>query len=79
MSLAAIYAARRSEGAKEILFSEDTQQVTQLLAETGALDYAATKAQECVEKAKRALSFLPGSQAKSELIGLVDFAVLRAK
>lgn len=79
MSLAAIYALKRSEGAKEILFSEDAQQVNQLLAETGALDYAATKAQECVEKAKRALFSLRGSQAKSELIRLADFAVLRGK
>jgi octaprenyl-diphosphate synthase len=79
MGLATIYALGKSRGARKILFSNDAQRVNQLLAVTGALDYAAAKAQECVEKAKRALSLLPGSQAKSELIHLADFAVLRGK
>jgi len=77
MSLATLFALRRSEGAREVLFSKDPAQVTRLLHDTEALEYATLKAREYSERAKKGLSILPGSKAKSALSELADFALAR--
>lgn len=86
MSLATIFALKRSERAREVLFSstpgsqtqaQDAAQAVQLLRDTGALEYAALKAKGFVARAKEALSVLPGSEAKAVLFDLADFALAR--
>ena len=79
MSLATLFALQTSGQAKEILFSEDTAQAIQLLHDTGAIKYAMLKARECSEKAQKALSVLPESEAKTTLFDLSDFVVARVQ
>ncbi|TEU17933.1 MAG: polyprenyl synthetase family protein [Anaerolineales bacterium] len=77
MSLATLFALRKSQRAREVLLSKDAAQAIQLLHDTGALEYAMLKAREYSDRAKRALSALPESQAKAGLCKLADFAVAR--
>ena len=77
MGLATLFALRGPEGARQVLFSKDPAQATQLLRDTGALEYAMLKAREYAARAKEALSILPGSEAKAELARLTDFAFAR--
>jgi geranylgeranyl pyrophosphate synthase len=77
VSLATIYALQQSERAKDVLFSQDQACALDLLKEVGALDYAVLKCREYSEKAQAALSALPDSEAKTELINLAEYAVLR--
>ena len=77
MNLATLFALRESEQAKEVLSCGDMQQVCRLLRETGAVEYAIHRAQEYGERAKATLSALPGSDAKTALIELADFALTR--
>jgi geranylgeranyl pyrophosphate synthase len=83
MSLATLFAMKESgqdvQGGKvgEIPSLQNLQQTRQLLHTTGALEYARVKAREYAEKAKEALSVLPGSEAKVELCRLADFAIIR--
>lgn len=51
--------------------------VMQAMQQTGALDYARTKAIEETEKAKQALQILPASEYKDALIALAHLAVDR--
>ena len=77
MSLATLFTLKSSKRAREVLFSNDAAQAIQLLRHTGALEYAMLKAREYSERAKKALSILPGSEAKAALSKLADFAVAR--
>jgi len=77
MSLATLFALRKMEGAREVLFSSDTDQALQLLRDSGAVQYAMQKAGEYAGRAKRALAILPDSEAKERLTELADFAVIR--
>ena len=77
MSLATLFALRRSEEAREILFASDPAQTTRLLRASGAIEYAALKAREYSSRAKEALSILAESEAKAALSELADFAGAR--
>jgi len=77
MSLAILFALRKSERASELLLSRDAAQAIQLLRDIGALEYAVLKANEYSERAKKVLSVLPASEAKAELSKLADFVVAR--
>jgi octaprenyl-diphosphate synthase len=77
MSLATLFALKRSERAREVLFSMDASQALELLRDIGALDYAMQKAREYSDSGKRALSTLPASEARAALYDLADFAVAR--
>jgi octaprenyl-diphosphate synthase len=74
MSLATLFALKGSQSARDVLASKDLAQAAQLLSHTGALEYAMSKAREYSAKAKKALSILPGSEAKAALSELADFA-----
>jgi len=76
-SLATIYA--RSERGIDIGSSADSTQVSQVLQQMGALDYAMARARDYAESAKRALLLLAGSEASAELSRLADFAVTRSR
>jgi octaprenyl-diphosphate synthase len=77
MSLATLSALRRSDEAEQVLRSKDPACVVQLLAYTGALEYAMSRAGAYSERAKEALSILPRSEARAELSRLADFASVR--
>jgi geranylgeranyl pyrophosphate synthase len=77
MSLATIYALRQSNRAREVLFSEDGGRALHLLQEVGALDYAMHKCREYSEKAQESLSVVQESEAKTELLRLAEYAVIR--
>jgi geranylgeranyl pyrophosphate synthase len=79
MNLVTLFAIRKLEEAREVLLSEkrNAAQAKQLLRDTGALDYAVQRAEMYAHKAKKALSSLPESDAKTSLHELADFAVAR--
>ncbi len=77
MSLATLFALKRSERAREVLRSKDTAQTIELLRGTGALEYAMQKAREYADRAKKVLSVLPRSEARAALWDWADFAVAR--
>jgi octaprenyl-diphosphate synthase len=77
MSLATIFALRQSDRAREVLFSEDGARALHLLQEVGALDYAMQKCREYSEKAQESLSVVQESDAKTELLRLAEYAVIR--
>ena len=79
MSLATLFALKRVEETRDALLSWDPDQVARLLHDTGALEYAMLRAREYAERAKEALSILPGSEAKVELCQLADFACDRER
>jgi geranylgeranyl pyrophosphate synthase len=59
------------------LLSQDVARAVELLRDTGALDYAMRKAEEYANRAKTALSVLPGSKARAAMCDWADFAVAR--
>ena len=77
MSLATLYALRGAKESRQALFSIDSAQASQWLRRNGALEYAMHRAKEYSERAKAALSVLPGSEAKADLLELADFALNR--
>lgn len=77
MSLATLFALRRSEEARAVLVSDDTGRAIQLLRDTGAIEYAMLKAREYSERARDSLSVVTGSDAKKALMDLADFVVAR--
>ena len=77
MNLATLFALRESGRAQEVLSCGDTQEVCRLLSDTGAVEYAIHRAQEYGERAKASLSVLAGSDAKTALFELADFALTR--
>ena len=77
MSLATLFALRTGETAEDVLFSSDAARARQVLADTGAIDYAVSKAREYSSRGKEALSILPDSAAKAALCELADFVVAR--
>ncbi|KPL22435.1 MAG: hypothetical protein AMJ93_07195 [Anaerolineae bacterium SM23_84] len=77
MSLATLFALSGSERAGEVLAARDTARVTELLHDSGALEYAMRKARQYAVGAKRELAPLPESEAKGALCDLADFAVAR--
>ena len=77
LTLASLFALGTSEQARDILSSRDPRLVVHMLRDTGAIDYAMRTAVEYAEKAKRALGVLPGSEARTGLLGLADFVVAR--
>jgi geranylgeranyl pyrophosphate synthase len=77
MSLATLFALRRSEEAREVLLSSDTGQAVQLLRDTGAIGYAMLEARRYAERAKNALRTMTESDAKAALLDLADFVVAR--
>lgn len=79
MSLATIYALKRSEKAKEVLLARDSVEALALLQETGALPDAKARALEYAEQATQALSILPDSAAKAQLQSLAEFAIIRGQ
>jgi len=79
MSLAPIIALERSPTAEQVLSSGDASQIAHLLSDTGAIDAAMRYAIESAERAKSALSPLPSSDARNELVRLADFVVSRCQ
>lgn len=77
MNLALIAALRESKQVKEALRAGDSQRVLRLLRETNGLEYAMDRAREYAQRAQDALTILPGSEARTELRGLVEFAIAR--
>jgi octaprenyl-diphosphate synthase len=77
MSLATIYALKRSETAREVLIGRDSAQALALLQETGALYDAKARAAEYAARATEALAILSDSGAKAQLQSLAEFAIIR--
>lgn len=77
LSLAPLYAIQHRRDAREILTSGDGGRIRQLLAETGALDYATACATSHAQKAIEAICPLPASPAKEALGDLATLAVTR--
>lgn len=77
MSLATIFALKRSERAREIISSKDTAKVIPLLRDTGSIEYSMARARGYSEEAKEALSVLPGSEARTLLFRLADLVINR--
>ena len=77
MSLAILFAMKRSGRARQILHSENSVQALDLLRDTGALDYATQRAREYANKGKTDLTIFPRSEASAGLHELADFAVAR--
>ena len=48
-----------------------------LLEKSGSIEYARSRAEEMVEKGKRALQVLPDSNARATLLELADFMIRR--
>ncbi len=57
---------------------DNIDKITQVIKQTGALDYTHQQAIEHAEIAKKSISFLPESESKQALIFLADFAVERS-
>lgn len=77
MSLATLFAIRRSDRAKEVLLSDEPERAIQLLHSTGAIEYATLKARQYAARAKDALHIVTESEAKTALLDLADFVVAR--
>ena len=58
--------------------AEEIQESIVLLEESGSIEYARSRAEEMVEKGKRALEVLPDSKAKGTLLKLADYMVMRS-
>ena len=76
MSLATLFALRTSSLARQVL-GENAAESIQLLRDTGAIDYAMSKAEHYSQKAKDALDVIAPSEATAALCELADFAVAR--
>jgi len=77
MSLATIHAMQQSARANGNSTANSPFAETDLLINTGALEYATQKAKTYASEAQLALGKLPESQAKQELFDLADYAVAR--
>jgi geranylgeranyl diphosphate synthase type I len=55
----------------------DIQEAISLLDKSGSIKYARSRAEEMVEKGKRALQVLPNSKARATLLELADFMIRR--
>ncbi len=55
----------------------DIQEAISLLEKSGSIKYARSRAEEMVEKGKRALQVLPNSKARATLLELADFMIRR--
>ena len=77
MSLATIHAMQQSARANGNSTANSPFAETDLLINTGALEYATQKAKTYASEAQHALGKLPESQAKQELFDLADYAVAR--
>jgi geranylgeranyl pyrophosphate synthase len=77
MNLATIFALRRSERADQMLLSSEKSRVMVWLEQTGALEHGLDRAASYAAEAKRALSQLPATDARSALEAWADFAVSR--
>lgn len=79
VSLATLFALDRSREAGEVLFADAPARATRLLRNTGAIEYAMSKAREYAEGAKKALAVLPASEARAALCEMADFAFARGQ
>jgi geranylgeranyl diphosphate synthase type I len=57
--------------------AEQISKAISLLEKSGSIEYARFRAEEMVEKGKRALKVLPDSKAKTTLLELADFMIQR--
>jgi geranylgeranyl diphosphate synthase type I len=57
--------------------AKDIQEAISLLEKSGSIKYARSRAEEMVEKGKRALQVLPNSMARATLLELADFMIRR--
>jgi geranylgeranyl diphosphate synthase, type I len=57
--------------------AKDIQEAIFLLEKSGSIKYARSRAEEMVEKGKRALQVLPDSRARATLLELADFMIRR--
>jgi geranylgeranyl diphosphate synthase type I len=57
--------------------AEQIQESISLLEKSGSIEYARSRAEEMVQKGKRALQVLPDSKAKATLLELADYMVRR--
>jgi len=53
------------------------QEAIAALQESGSIEYARSKAEEMVDRGKRALEVLPESDAREMLLDLADFMIMR--
>jgi len=58
--------------------AEEIREAIALLEKSGSIEYARARAEEMVEKGKRALEVLPDSKAKATLLELADYMVKRS-
>ncbi|HNX09862.1 MAG TPA: polyprenyl synthetase family protein [Methanothrix sp.] len=58
--------------------AEQIEKAIALLEKSGSIEYARSRAEEMVEKGKRALRVLPDSGAKATLMALADYMVRRS-
>jgi geranylgeranyl pyrophosphate synthase len=79
MSLATIYALQQSDRARDVLFAGNRTHAHTLLEEVGALDYAMLKCREYSGKAQASLSIMQESKAKTELVKLAEYSILRER
>jgi octaprenyl-diphosphate synthase len=79
MSLATLYALNCVNETGEDILSWEPARVDRLLLDTGAIEYAMSKAREYSVRAKRPLSILPESEAKAALSELAEFASARGQ
>jgi octaprenyl-diphosphate synthase len=78
VNLAVLQAVSKSGRFRELLLAGDIDPALELLHDMGCLEYALARAHEYAQRAKEALSTLPGSDARVELLDLADFAVSRS-
>jgi geranylgeranyl pyrophosphate synthase len=77
MSLASLFTLAKTNGDERDSFFNEPGQAARLLQSTGAVEYAMLRASRYCEEAKRALAVLPGSEARSALSEMADFALAR--
>ena len=58
--------------------AEQIQESISILEKSGSIEYARSRAEEMVERGKRALEVLPDSRAKATLLQLADYMVKRS-
>ncbi|MDD1739687.1 MAG: polyprenyl synthetase family protein [Methanothrix sp.] len=58
--------------------AEQIQESISILEKSGSIEYARSRAEEMVERGKRALEVLPHSRAKATLLQLADYMVKRS-
>ena len=75
MPLPTMFLCRSS--ARRMLRAEQIQESISLLEKSGSIEYARSRAEEMVQKGKRALQVLPDSKAKATLLELADYMVKR--